>query len=393
MERVVTLSAIADQVLIIAYPIGLVAFSIFIATRSSLRRWALAIAAGSLLLVGGCLLVGVTLGLYVGLVFAATIGALISLLHGWLRAGPRWRTATVLLVVAIAAFFVQRVVDFDPDSRVEEAVERALRSSGPGGCTEYYTLSFLEQSYGVAGERAIAACEMDESQGDGPTVVEVSGVEVSGDRAEAQVRSEGGAFGPVLSRIELVEDERWLLDRTLDAEVDRPRLEASYERWLRSPPDSLSERQARCVLSALGPVSTDRIERALVEGRLGLRLFGGPLVGCTGEQLLRQLGRTADDPAGRSCITAGLRRLGDAELAELLYGDPLPLQLRLIRCDRDAFMNRYRKALEADDRYSQTDIACFFAELAVLPDRGLAESLLSSSARIELGVPCEPVSS
>ena len=131
-----------------------------------------------------------------------------------------------------------------------------------------------------------------------------------------------------------------------------------------------------------------------MDGRLGIRVFGAAVVACTRERLLKEAagGQAASGGDDRrnlgACVTSGLEELGDQRLAAYLYGDPLPLQLRQIRCNREVFVARYRRSLLEDEELSASQVDCYLDELRRLSDRDLAETVLSYSDRSELSERC-----
>lgn len=101
------------------------------------------------------------------------------------------------------------------ESEIEEAIETSATTSDPSNCTKLETLSFSEQSSGESGKAATEACEEEAKDPEGKAEsVEVSEVEVEGEKATATAAISGGSLeGQTVSIALVEEDGQWKLDQ------------------------------------------------------------------------------------------------------------------------------------------------------------------------------------
>lgn len=180
---------------------------------------------------------------------------------------------TILFIVAIAASAMVLVAcgsDSGDSSADEKAITDAIVSSGttdtPSECTELETQRFLEQVQSEKGAAAIAACkEPDDNSAD---AIDVSGVQVDGDKATADSTITGGAFDGQTLRISLVKEEgKWKLDH-LDAfkAFDKAKLVAAFSANFAQGSGSVTPQQGQCITAELDKLDDQKLQEIILSG-------------------------------------------------------------------------------------------------------------------------------
>lgn len=294
---------------------------------------------------------------------------------GW----RRWALSGFLL----AGFLLARLTAPAEGAEIERVLTEAASSTDPAVCHELYTPAYLEQTFGVPHERALYLCEQDASLEEAvPDRVEVDEVSVRGASATATVHHEGGDVDGVSFRVRLVADgESWRVDRKLHVAMHRPRFESAYARFRSAVPPAPSRAALACESRKLARLREARLREALLDGKTGSRIFGSLVVGCdrvgTVGGFVDHVGGAGGYPRSVArCAGRRLDELSDGELVRRLFGDPLAVQLDLIRCDRDAVLGTYRGSLVAGGA-SEGLADCMRGFWASLSDRELARALLS----------------
>lgn len=176
---------------------------------------------------------------------------------------PRIWTAALLAGVGLVACGEDDTTDED---RVTAAIERVATTADPANCTEVQTPRFVEQTVGDGkkGRAAVRQCRRNANRGVADRV-EVSAIEIDGDRATAEAALTGGTFdGQTLILGLARHGDRWKLDEFADfAAFDRDKMIASYARDLRSE-GGVPRRVAACVGRRLGELSDEQMQRLLL---------------------------------------------------------------------------------------------------------------------------------
>jgi hypothetical protein len=154
------------------------------------------------------------------------------------------------------------------ESKVEEVIEKSISSRSPKDCTELQTQKFDEQSAQVEGKGAIKACEEQAGEGEEPESTTVSGIEVDGETATAEVAVEGSDFGGQTLEVALVKDgDDWKLDQiTGFAKLDQKALAEDFEKTFAEEEDSVPPELAACVVEGFEEASQAEVEEILLSG-------------------------------------------------------------------------------------------------------------------------------
>jgi hypothetical protein len=182
------------------------------------------------------------------------------------------RVIVMLAAGLLATFGLAACGDDDGDNggsssadedQITQAVQAVATSGDPSACTQYQTAAFTQQVNGEPGQSAAEAVKSCQ-QGAADTVgdsVDVSEVEVDGDKATAQAAVNGGTFGGQTLDIALVkEGGQWKLDEFRGfAEFDRDALVDGIKQELSSD-SSVPPQAVDCVVGQLDKQSDDQLE-------------------------------------------------------------------------------------------------------------------------------------
>jgi copper chaperone CopZ len=178
----------------------------------------------------------------------------------------------LLLTFALLAFTIGLAAcggggESDED-KITSTIETAATSTDPAVCKETQTLTFMEQTEGSRGAEAEKECEKEAEAGEGqPESVDVSEVEVDGEKGTANVEFEGGSFDGQTLEVALVEEGGdWKLDElTGFAKFDSAQLVKVLAEKLEAEP-SIEPRVASCIVEGLGEVPKEELEALVIEG-------------------------------------------------------------------------------------------------------------------------------
>lgn len=153
------------------------------------------------------------------------------------------------------------------EGKIEEVIEKSISSQSPKDCTELQTVKFDEQSAEVEGKAAVKACEEQAGEGEEPESSKVSGVEVDGDKATAEVAIEGSSFGGQTLEVALVkEGDDWKLDQiTGFAKLDQKALAEDFEKSF-AEEEGVPPELAACVVEGFEEASQAEVEEILLSG-------------------------------------------------------------------------------------------------------------------------------
>lgn len=153
------------------------------------------------------------------------------------------------------------------EDKITSTIETAATSKESSVCKETQTLKFMEQTTGSTGREAEKECEEQAESGENnPNAVNVSEVEVEGEKATANVEFEGGNFDGQTLEIALVEEEgEWKLDElTGFANFDPSKLVGVLKEKLEEEA-SIPARVASCIVEGLGELPKQELESMVIE--------------------------------------------------------------------------------------------------------------------------------
>lgn len=153
------------------------------------------------------------------------------------------------------------------EEKITGMIERSATSTDPATCKETQTLAFMEQMSGGSGKEAEKECEEETKSGeDNPKAVNVSEVEVNGEKATANVEFEGGNFGGQTVEVALVEEEgTWKLNElTGFAKFDPTKLVGALAKKLEEEPE-IEPQVASCIVEGLEEAPKEELENLVIE--------------------------------------------------------------------------------------------------------------------------------
>jgi len=153
------------------------------------------------------------------------------------------------------------------EGKITSTIETAATSTDPAVCGETQTLKFMEQTAGGSGGEAEKACEEEAKAGENnPESVNVSKVQVEGEKAAANVEFEGGNFDGQTLEVALVkEGGDWKLNEfTGFAKFDPTQLVKVLAEKLEAEP-SIKPQVAGCIVAGLEELPKAELEALVVE--------------------------------------------------------------------------------------------------------------------------------
>jgi ABC-type glycerol-3-phosphate transport system substrate-binding protein len=154
------------------------------------------------------------------------------------------------------------------EAEIEEAIETSATASDPANCTKLETLNFSEQSSGESGKAATEACEEEAKDPEGKAdSVEVSEVEVDGEKATAQAAISGGSFDGQAVVLALVkEGDQWKLDEITEfAKFDQGAIAQQFKTQLEKGGEVEAE-TISCIVEGIEEAPQEEIEEAVLSG-------------------------------------------------------------------------------------------------------------------------------
>ncbi|MFN8216090.1 MAG: hypothetical protein U0R71_05780 [Solirubrobacterales bacterium] len=153
------------------------------------------------------------------------------------------------------------------EEKIETTIEAAATSTDPANCAKYSTLNFMEQtSPGQSGDPE-KSCEEEAEDAEGQAdSVTVSGVEVEGEEASADVAFEGGNLDGQTVTVALVEEGgQWKLNElTGFAKLDAEKLIAALIEQFRAKA-AVQDQVLTCVAEGLSELDQSQFEALVIE--------------------------------------------------------------------------------------------------------------------------------
>ncbi len=156
------------------------------------------------------------------------------------------------------------------EEAIEEMVIASVFERGPEACLKYSTVNYLEMTTRREGDAAVEACEESALDPDGepPTEVEVSEIDVADNSATAVIAFEGSTLDGQNLRVRLIErDGRWKYYEWLgfaDFDAERLILQVGREGMLQA--DSAREAEAiACVIGQMEEMKAESLEKEVFE--------------------------------------------------------------------------------------------------------------------------------
>lgn len=174
--------------------------------------------------------------------------------------------AAALIALALAVTACGGGGDSDED-QITDVIEEVITTSAPEHCTELQTQRFLEQVNFATGEEAVEACKAANPRANADSV-EVTNVQVDGERATADAVPEGSVFDGQTLRLSLIkENDQWKLDRLDDmVDFDQARFAEAYAEALTVGDEPVTGAQANCVERNFASGPGETVEAAILSG-------------------------------------------------------------------------------------------------------------------------------
>jgi ABC-type glycerol-3-phosphate transport system substrate-binding protein len=164
--------------------------------------------------------------------------------------------------------------DESDEDAVIETIETSATSTDAAICGETQTLAFMEQTTGSDGKDAEKACEKEtEDEENQPDSVNVSEVEIDGEKATANAEFKGGSLGAQTLELALVEEDgNWKLDEP-DGLVN------AFAEQIENEPE-IEPEVADCLVEGLEDLPNPELESIVIENNTDV--FGEIAEGCQG---------------------------------------------------------------------------------------------------------------
>jgi hypothetical protein len=171
------------------------------------------------------------------------------------------------------------------EAQIEESIEQAAASKDPSKCTSFATAAYLEQTTGLTGEAAVEQCEK-EAPETPDAGVEVSSIEVDGERANAEVTLEGSDFDGQTVRIALAkEDGTWKTDEFVQfVDFDRAVLLKAIEEGLEEE-DELTPSFVSCFVEQFEQLPEAKLEETVLSAKRAGKLSTEVAATCSQGQI------------------------------------------------------------------------------------------------------------
>jgi predicted small secreted protein len=148
------------------------------------------------------------------------------------------------------------------ESKIEEAIEEAATSTAPSKCTEFQTAKLNETETEQTGKAATKACEESVEAEEGqPESVDVSDVNVNGEKATADVAITGGTADGQGIEVGLAkEGGDWKLNEFIKfTKYDSKALTKSFEEAFERE-EGIDPELAKCLSEGFGELSQEEAE-------------------------------------------------------------------------------------------------------------------------------------
>lgn len=184
--------------------------------------------------------------------------------------------------MALAAFGLAACGDDNGSSadeaQITKAIEAAATSGDPGACTQYETQRFVEQtSGGATGQAAVKGCERDAADS-AADKVEVSDIQVDGDKATATAAATGSIFdGQTLDLALVKEGNQWKLDEFKGfADFNRDSFLPAFRHEIATSEGGTPAAAVDCVMKQADGLSDEQLERVFTgsDHQVEEQLFG-----------------------------------------------------------------------------------------------------------------------
>lgn len=174
----------------------------------------------------------------------------------------------LLLVLGLAACGGGGGGGSEESSEITAVIKKSVTSEDPSKCTELMTQSFVEQTTDATGSAAVKQCEEEAKNGENdPKSVDVTEVEVDGEKASADAAFVGGSFDGQTLTVALVKDGgQWKLDKIEGfANLNRESLTKALEKQLEAT-GQLTAKQTSCIVAGIEEASDAAFEELLLGG-------------------------------------------------------------------------------------------------------------------------------
>jgi hypothetical protein len=159
----------------------------------------------------------------------------------------------------------------DDEGAIVTAIEKSATANDPAKCTEFQTLAFNEQEKATSGKEATEICEEEaEGQSSPAKSVEVSNVNVEGEKATAEATIGGSALNDQTVELELVEEGgNWKLNQFLQfTKFSAKALGESFEKEFDAAEQEVSPARAKCIAEGIGKLTQKEAEAVAFEGNI-----------------------------------------------------------------------------------------------------------------------------
>lgn len=182
--------------------------------------------------------------------------------------GLQKRPVAVAALLVVALALVSCGDGRSDEEEIAETIETALVKTDPASCTELMTRAYLEDSFESSGTNAVESCEQNagaEESDNAP--VDVSAIEVDGDKATAEVALQGGEVAGQTALMALVDEGGWKLDEFVRfTEFDREEMIPQMVEGFEGGETRTDPKVVDCIAKELRQMSRAELENMFLDG-------------------------------------------------------------------------------------------------------------------------------
>ena len=156
----------------------------------------------------------------------------------------------------------------DDDAQITQVITTATTTTSRANCMNLMTTRFVNQNSAKTGAAAIQDCATNDPGETDADSVDVSNIQVDGDKATANVAITGSVYDGQTLGVSLVkEDDQWKLDHVDSfVQYDAGALADAFAKSLGGPNGDLTPTQIKCITTVVRTAPPQTVQTALLSG-------------------------------------------------------------------------------------------------------------------------------